>query len=336
MTDRADEGVRELRRRLSEAGDRIEPVLRELFPPEQDDCLSGPFWHHMRAGGKRLRPALCLLCCEALGGRAELALHFAAAVEILHNMFLVHDDIEDGDTVRRDAPAVWVKFGVGNAVNVGDYMLGRAYSTILRSPVDAPTRLRLLETFTDTYERTCRGQALDMSCRGQETLTLDQYLEMVRLKTGHYLVLGMVGGAIVAGAGEGVVRRLKDLGAHMGPAFQMRDDVIDLTEGKGRGGVVGNDVREGKPSILYAHALSAAAPADARRLVEIMRKDRGGTTDDDVGWVVSLYGRLGSVEFAKVQADGLIAKAFEIIEGLAVAGKQFFRNVALYMANRTS
>ena len=332
----ADDDQRPLADELAEAGSRIEPILSELFPPGRDDHLSAPFWHHMGTGGKRIRPALCLLCCEALGGDAERALYFAAAVEILHNMFLVHDDIEDGDTVRRDAPAVWVEFGLANAVNLGDYMLGRAHEAVLRSPVDAGVRLRLVEAFTDAYACTCRGQALDVNSRGREDFTVEDYLEMVTLKTGHYLALGMVGGGIVAGLDEGGVRAIQELGASMGPAFQVRDDVIDLTQGKGRGGVVGNDVREGKPSILYAHALSAASAEERRRLIEIVRKDRGATTDQDVAWVITLYERLGSVEYASGEADELVADAFDTIERIPVENKDFFRRAARFMAERKS
>jgi len=335
MAEEADRTLEQFADALSEAGRRIEPVLEELFPPDEADPLSAPFWHHMRSGGKRIRPALCLLCCEELGGDPREALPFAAAVEILHNMFLIHDDIEDGDTVRRDAPAVWARFGAGKAINLGDYMLGRALTAILRSPASDEVRLRLLDAFTDAYERTCRGQALDMHGRGREDFTVEQYLELVTLKTGHYLALGMVGGAIVAGLAEDGLREIRRLGSSMGPAFQVRDDLIDLTQGKGRGGARGNDIREGKPSILYAHALSHASPADRRRLVEIIRSARSDTTDEDVEWVVSLYRRLGSLEFARAKADELVAEAFETIERMPVENKDFFRRVARFMVLRS-
>ena len=175
----------DLAARLTRAGAAIDPVLVELFPPRQEDYLSAPFWHHMESGGKRIRPALCLLCCEALGGNPSDALRFAAAVEIMHNMFLLHDDIEDEDTLRRDAPTVWRRFGLANAVNVGDYMLGRAYQAVLESPVDERTRLWLVAEFTDAYQMTCRGQAIDINWRGTDRLSVEDYLEAVTQKTGH-------------------------------------------------------------------------------------------------------------------------------------------------------
>lgn len=324
-----------LGKKLVEAGNQIMPLLEELFPVDREDFLSAPFWHHMGTGGKRIRPALCLLCCEELGGRQEEALPFAAAVEILHNMLLVHDDVEDGDKVRRDAPTVWVKFGVENAVNLGDYMLGRAYSVIQRSPVEGNTTLRLMAAFTSAYEHTCQGQARDLNQRGKADLSVEDYLETVRLKTGDYLALGMVGGAIIAGLSAEGVDRIRELGSNMGPAFQVRDDVIDLTRGKGRGGALGNDIREGKPSILYAHALSEADTADRNRLLKIMRRDRPDTSDDDVQWVISLYEKLGSIEFARSTAERLVEESYETIETIPVDNKQFFRTVARFMAERT-
>ncbi|MFW5915563.1 MAG: polyprenyl synthetase family protein [Planctomycetota bacterium] len=321
---------------LEKAGNRIRPVLEDLFPRNRSDHLSAPFWHHMETGGKRIRPALCLLCCERLGGRDENALPFAAAVEILHNMLLIHDDLEDGDRIRRDRPAVWVKYGMENAVNVGDYMLGRAYSAIHRTPMDDSTITRLTAAFTRTYERTCRGQALDMNTRADPDLTVGDYLEMVRLKTGDYLALGMVGGAIIAGLSDQEIAPICALGSSMGPAFQIRDDVIDLTRGKGRGGSVGNDIREGKPSILYAHALSEADPRTRQRLIRIMSRGRDETSEEDVQWVISLYRNLGSLEFADNRAEELVAEAFDTIGRIPVRDKSFFQEVAAFMAERAT
>jgi len=335
MPDAQGAGMAELEERLTHAAARIDPLLEELIPRRAGEVLSEAVWYHLAGGGKRIRPAICLLTCEQLGGRAEDAGYFAAAVEILHNMFLVHDDLEDGDTVRRDREALWVRYGAAHAVNAGDYMLAVAYRAVLLTPAADETRVRLLTAFTDAYECTCRGQALDMSCRGCEDLTVDDYLRMVTLKTGRYLALGMVGGAIVAGLEPDALRPIEELGESMGPAFQIRDDVIDLTAGKGRGGVIGNDVREGKPSVLYAHALSAACPAERRRLVDVMRKARADTTEDDVAWVRDLYERCGSLEFARRQADELVQRAFASIERIPVADGEFFGRIARYMASRT-
>lgn len=327
---------RDIADRLRREGARIEPVIDELLDGELTDYLSAPVRHHMSTGGKRVRPALCLLSCRALGGDSSDALYFAAAVEIIHNMFLIHDDLEDGDRMRRNAPTVWAKFGAANAINTGDFLHGMACRAILRSPVDDTTRLRLLQAFTDTFLRTCRGQAIDLNCRGSDTFTVEDYMEMVTLKTGRYLALGMVGGAIVAGAPAEVIENIQKLGENMGPAYQIRDDLLDLTSGKGRGGVEGNDVREGKPSILYAHSLGAASPEDRRRIVEIMRKDRAETTDADVREAVELWEKCGSMEFARRTGERLTRQALETVDRIPFDDRPFFRRIVRFMTERTT
>jgi len=315
-------------------GRQINALLEDVFPRGRQDFLSGPIWHHFGTGGKRIRPAICLITCEAFGGDIRRARHFAAAVEILHNMLLVHDDIEDEDTMRRDVPTVWVRYGVPNAVNVGDYLLARAYDLVLAGDVGPEAKLELVRAFTLTFTRTVEGQALDINSRADDHFTVDQYLRIVELKTGYYLALGMVGGAIIAGADERAVSALWELGRTMGPAFQIRDDVIDLTAGKGRGGAIGSDIREGKPSVLYAHALAAAGPQDAKRLVRIMAGPRDGTSDEDVRWAIDLYYACGAIDFARGKAEDLIAEAQAAVEGLSFADPQRMKQLVAYMAER--
>src|SRR3990172_1266943 len=251
-------------------GAKIDELLKEIIPPHRNDYLSEPIWHHLHTGGKRVRPAICLITCEALGGNTNDAIHFALAIEIMHNMFLMHDDIEDGDTIRRDQPTVWVKFGTANAINAGDYLLACAYKSVLASPV-----------------------------------SLDKNMAMVELKTGYYLACGMVGGAVVSGISEKVVEKIWTLGKTMGPAFQIRDDLIDLTHGKGRGGVIGSDVKEGKASFLYSYALQVASSDDKKHLRDIMLKPRDETTDNDIKWALEIYKKYNAIKYAQDYAESL-------------------------------
>jgi len=318
---------------LKSYGDRIDARLEELIPRDEG-LLSTQVWHHMDTGGKRIRPALCMLTCEALGGAIDDALPFAAGVELLHNMLLLHDDIEDGDEMRRDRPTVWKSFGVPNAVNTGDYLLGRALAAVMQTPVDAARRVRLAEEFIDAYERTVEGQALDINSRAKPTWAVDDYLRMVVLKTGRYLTLGMVGGAVIAGADERTVDAIYGMGETLGPAFQIRDDLIDLTEGKGRGGVIGSDVREGKPSILYAHALGEADADERETLLTVMAEPREETSDEDVAAVMAIYEAHGSTDFAQKKAEALIDQAYATIDHLPLESKDLFRGIADFMAKR--
>lgn len=315
---------------------RINALLEGLIPPGRQDFLSEACWHHLSTGGKRIRPALCLMACEAFGGDSERALPFAAAVELLHNMLLVHDDIADGDTVRRNKPTVWVKYGLGHGVNVGDYLLGRGLRAVMMTQGEPALRLRLLDAYLEAFERTVEGQALDIGFRCNERFTVEDYMRMATLKTGHYLVVGMFGGALIAGASEATLQCLRTLGANLGPAFQIRDDLIDLTVGKGRGGVKGSDVREGKPSILYAHALGRSSPGESERLLDILHKPREETSEQDVAWVIGLYERCGSLRFAQEKADGLIAEALRALDTLPVEHQPALRRIISYIAERTT
>ncbi|WP_347274668.1 polyprenyl synthetase family protein [Candidatus Kuenenia sp.] len=317
-------------------GAKIDDMLRELIPVNEKNYLNEPIWYHMNTKGKRVRPAICLITCEALGGNPENALSFALAIEVLHNMFLMHDDIEDGDTVRRDQPTVWVKYGTANAINAGDYLLACAYKSTLASPVAPEKRLKLLEALTLTYGKTVEGQALDINARAAESFTVDAYMKMVELKTGYYLACGMVGGAIVAGASNEVVEKIWMLGKNMGPAFQIRDDLIDLTHGKGRGGVIGSDIKEGKASFLYSYVLEIASGEQKKKLREIMLKPREETTADDIERVLEVYRRYDAMKYAQDYAENLVQQAYKTINEIPVDDKTIFKEIASFMAQRMS
>jgi len=326
----------ELSEKLATYARQVESGLRRAVPRTDGDLLSEAAWYHLESGGKRLRPALCLATCAALGGNPEEALDFAVAVELLHNMLLVHDDLEDRDRARRDRPTVWVRYGEANAINVGDYLLGLAYRSILRSPVSGDIRLALLDAFTFAYVQTVVGQSLDIGGRADPRFTLERYEDMVTRKTGYYLVLGMVGGAVVAKSPPIIMERLWQFGRFAGPAFQVRDDLLDLTVGKGRSGRIGCDIEEGKPSILYAHALQHAAPAERERLVAIMAAPRDQTGPEDVAWVIQLYRKTGAIEFAQKYADEKIARAQEIISGLPLRERETLSRLTDFLITRAT
>jgi len=321
---------------IKEYGTKIDALLKNIIPPDKKNYLSEPIWHHMQTGGKRVRPALCLITCKALGGNPEEAIHFALAVEAMHNMFLIHDDIEDGDTIRRDQPTVWVKYGIANAVNAGDYLLACAYKSTLTSPVSLDKKIKLLQVLTLTYEKTVEGQALDINARASKNYSVDEYMKMVELKTGYYLACGMVGGAIISGVSEQVVEMIWMLGKSMGPAFQIRDDLIDLTHGKGRGGVIGSDIKEGKASFLYSYTLQVASEDDKKTLRGIMLKTRAETTDNDIKTAIEIYKKYNAIKYAQDYAENLVKQAYTIIDRIPVEDKTVFRDIASFMAQRMS
>jgi geranylgeranyl pyrophosphate synthase len=328
----------EIKKLINSYGHKIDTKLEEIIPRESygdvSKFLIEPVWYHMSTGGKRIRPALCLLTCELLRGNPEKALNFAAACEVMHNYFLLHDDIMDGDTIRRDSETVWAKYGVANAINCGDYMSAKGYESILKSDLPLATIKKLMDIYSLTMAKTMEGQALDVNYRGREDFTIEKYLELARLKTGYYLVCPIVGGAIISGAPDTIVNSLWNLGGNLGTAFQIRDDIIDLTEGKGRGGEIGNDIKEGKPSILFAHALSKGDLEEKEKLIEIMKKPREKTTKEDVQWVIALYAKYGTIDFAQNMASELEKQALKIIDSINFEKKDLLRDIAEFIISR--
>ena len=270
------------------------------------------------ARGKRLRPVLCLLTAEGLGAPAADALTFACAIELMHNFALVHDDIEDGDEVRRDRPSTHLRFGLAHGINIGDYLFCKVWSVLLEEPRwDGATRLELLRLMSSTLDHTHIGQSLDISARERgENFRMEEYYRLVREKTAYYLAAPMVGGAIVAKADPGVRDALSRFGHALGPMFQITDDLLDLTKGKGRGGLLGSDIKEGKRSFLVADVASRAKDMDRRRLFAVLDKPRAETTPADIEWVIGLFERCGAIEAARKRCDELLAEGIEALEAV--------------------
>ena len=322
----------------------IEKLSQErahMIDKELDAVLSGkvPNLHdamqyHMKTGGKRLRPLLAILTYEALGGKDNKILPFAAACELLHNWFLVHDDIEDGDRVRRDKPAVWIKYGLAHGINVGDYMAQKVFELILRSQshgVDDATIMKLTDAMVTTSVKTSEGQAMDINMRSSSPTEKD-YMDMVMGKTGHYLTVAMVGAAILAKREE-LIPRLVEFGRHIGPAFQITDDILDLAEGKGRG-KIGRDINEGKKSILVIHCLGKCDNAEKEKLLRILSKPPEETSDEDVTDVVELLEKYGSIGYAHKKAEELKSKADDTIEKLPPELHEILKFFAEYLVKR--
>lgn len=285
--------------------------------------------------GKRIRPILCLLVCHELSGNSRPALPFAAAIELMHNFALVHDDIEDGDEMRRGRPAVWKKYGLPHAINIGDYLFTKVFEALLLDQHTAPPdrQVRLFELMRSTLDHTHRGQALDMNAR-YARITVDDYMTLVTEKTGHYLAAPMIAGAICADADATITTALATFGLMIGPMFQIRDDVIDLTHGKGRG-AIGNDIREGKRSFLVAHSLQHATPEDQENLLRILDLPRTDITDDNVNAVLAIFERCGAMKAADNRCAELREKAIRALQPLPDNLRERLLEVTEHLIART-
>lgn len=197
--------------------------------------------------GKRIRPVLTLLSCEACGGDWQSALPAAAAVELLHNFSLIHDDIEDRDELRRGRPTLWTIWGVPQAINAGDAMFALAHSALLRSAelgVHAEHLVRALLVFEHTCLQLTIGQHLDLSFESRSDVTADEYMRMIGGKTAALIAAACQIGAILAGAEEAHIEALASFGRNLGLSFQLQDDVL---------GIWGDPAQTGKPSGDLVH-----------------------------------------------------------------------------------
>ncbi|MGB2695783.1 MAG: polyprenyl synthetase family protein [Dehalococcoidia bacterium] len=224
--------------------------------------------------GKQLRPTLCLLCCEAIGGDWQRALPAAAAIELLHNFTLIHDDVEDASPRRHGRETIWSLWGQAQAINVGDGMFALSHQTLLRLDEHgfAPkTVLRAVELLDEATLRLCEGQHRDLVYSEQREVNLDGYLAMIEGKTAALLAASSGMGALLGDASPEAVNALLEFGRRLGLAFQIQDDVLGiwgLMEETGK--PTGDDLRQGKKSYPVVIALERASPAERGTLLDLL------------------------------------------------------------------
>jgi geranylgeranyl diphosphate synthase, type II len=247
-------------------------------------------------GGKALRPALSIATCLGLGGHLEAILPTAATLELYHNAFLIHDDIEDESWWRRGKPTLHIDHGVPIAVNVGDAMLSLSLQPLLDNVerVGLGPALRILRAVAKMTRLTVDGQALELEWVRSNAWRLDDadYLKMVELKTSWYtFITPLQAGAIAAGAGPERLAPLESLGRHLGAAFQITDDLLNLrADPEEYGKEIGGDLWEGKRTLMLLHTLRSAEPNDRERAVQILSKRRP-SADGELG-ITALLNRL--------------------------------------------
>jgi len=297
--------------------------------------------------GKALRPSICLAASSAFGADLRLSLGPAVAIELAHNAFLVHDDIQDGSERRRGHSALHAQVGMPLAINVGDALAVMSFEPLLDLDRELGSALagRLLREFHHTIAVTLEGQALDLGWRRDNTcdLSVEDYLGMVLRKTCCYTTIHPLRvGALVATRGRVDLVPLTRFGFHLGAAFQIQDDVLDLSPpSPGYGKDVWGDLYEGKRTLPVLHLLSACSRRERADVVHFLGMVREDRSHELVSWMRDLMARYGSVEFAREFASG-IARAAQQSFDEAFAGLPANEDVAFlgalidFMVDRTS
>lgn len=304
---------------------RIDTHLATYFDVKQAhadmrEYLYGPLATYTANSGKRHRPLICLLACEAVGGDPTLAQRSAAAVEHFHTAALIHDDIEDEALTRRGEPCLHIAQGEGIAINAGDLALSLVTGSVVDDDLlDPQLKVRILKELVDMTTRTIEGQALDIGWArdGRFDLVIDDYLTMARHKTAYYSgAVPLAIGAIIGGADEETIKTLREFGMAAGLAFQIQDDLLNLV-GSDKSKDFRIDITEGKRTLIVVHALTHAG--DARRLLEILEMHT--TKKTLLEEAVEIMRQAGSIEYARTYAFDLVTQAKEELDEVLAPSK---------------
>ena len=294
---------------LEQRRKRVDSALAGCFESIRPAQLYDATRWYPDAGGKRLRPVMSLLACEAAGGRDEDAMPLALAIELVHNFSLVHDDIMDRDATRRGRATVHTKWDEPTAILAGDVLFARAFEVLARVP-DAVAHHEASLMLGAAIRKLCEGQAMDMLFERRDDVTPAEYVDMIRGKTAVLFEAACHGGALCADRRH--VAELTRFGEAFGMAFQIADDLLDVTaDSKTLGKPWGSDVRAGKRTLLVLETLARANAADLREFRAVLGKKTA--SDAEVVRAVEIMracGALGRVEqerdaYAKSAADAL-------------------------------
>lgn len=265
---------------LADTLQSVEELMEELARGGTPERTGEIVVEHLATGGKRLRARLALAAHVALGGSAKAAVPWAAAAELLHNATLVHDDLQDGDRLRRGRPTTWVAHGMAHAINAGDLMLMLPFLAVGKLAVAGDTRARLCQVVAARAADVIRGQVAEYEMNRQGAATWDAYLAAIEGKTSALFCLPVEGAALLAGRDPLQARTLAEPFRALGVLFQLQDDVLDLWGEKGRE-ARGADLYEGKVSALVVEHL-ALHPQDRDWLLGMLRLERAATPKEAV------------------------------------------------------
>lgn len=255
---------------------QIEQTLRSVFISRLPNSLYHPITYLFEGGGKRLRPILTMVAAGSVGNNPNDALECGSAMEILHNFTLVHDDIMDKSPIRRGRETIHKRWNESAAILSGDVMLGIAYNLIINSARSMPQFAEILSAFTHGLIEVCEGQAVDLDFQHRDSVLMDEYIHMIERKTARLLEMSAAIGGLV---GNGTIEQndaLKQYARQLGIAFQIQDDLLDLTaEQHELGKFIGQDIVEGKKTYLIIRATEKVTSEEHRTLLKHFYDEKG-------------------------------------------------------------
>ncbi len=286
---------------------RVEECIEENIQSDER-LLTEIATYVIESGGKRLRPAMILLAYKSVGAtEMRPAVELAAAFELIHSATLIHDDINDGGTMRRGRPAAYKQYGILNALVTGDFLFTRAFG------IGGRFGKKVVAITVDTCSGLAEGEIRQKRNIGNVGLTREEYLAIVKRKTAGPIAAGGRIGALVGGGSSGQVEALGVCGLNLGIAFQMMDDILDVTGnprvlGKGKG----SDIREGNLTLLTIHALNDAPPAERVELARILQSTH--KSPEDVERASGIIADSGAIQAVAEEARRFGSRALSAVE----------------------
>lgn len=312
---------------------KINKILSDALKNRKPVSLYEPGSYILNSGGKRLRPLLVLLSAKAVGGSFTNAYNAAAAVEMLHNFTLVHDDIMDNADKRRGRITLHKKYDHNTAILTGDSLLSIAYEYLLKDCNGSAKAV--IASFTHGLIEVCEGQSLDTDFESRKNVTLSEYILMIKKKTAAMAEMCCKIGALLGGGNKTQVNALGNFGLNLGIAFQIQDDLLDISaDEKKFGKTIGGDLVEGKKTFLFLEALEKSKGEDRKKLLKVI--ERKGIRRNQVLIYKQIYEKLGILDDARKQIKLYTKKALNSLELLDKEKSKIFVWLADSLINRTS
>ncbi|MFA7362220.1 MAG: polyprenyl synthetase family protein [Candidatus Kapaibacterium sp.] len=280
----------------------IEDKLVSFTPKVAPIGIYEPMKYILDGGGKRIRPMLLIICCEAAGGKVDDALDAATAIEILHNFTLVHDDIMDNADTRRGKETIHKKWDSNTAILAGDGLLGYAFKSLLKTKSERIQEIA--NSFTEAIIEVCEGQSYDKEFELRKKVRIDEYVMMIDKKTSELLKCCAEIGALIGNASKEEIEALKYYALYTGLAFQIQDDLLDIVaDEKEFGKKTGGDLYEGKKTYLLLKALESAVDTEDKELLHYVIENQGVKNAEEVMKVKAVYDKYGVIESAAIKVE---------------------------------
>jgi len=321
---------------FNESREIINNTISKINLADDPAELFNPIRYTLSTGGKRLRPALLLMSCELFSGKIDEAIMPALGIEMFHNFTLLHDDIMDKSPIRRNKPTVHKKWNENIAILSGDVMSILSYKYITKCNKEILPSV--IDLFNQTAIMVCKGQQYDMNFEALQTVTVDEYLNMIELKTSVLIAASIKLGAILGGANQENINHMYNFGMNLGMAFQIQDDLLDIYgDFKIFGKKSGGDIIANKKTYLLVKALEVASSEQKIQIYNQLKK-KSFDTDKKISAILSIYNELNIKDISEDLINEYLGKSKNDLEKVSTDDhkKEQLKKVFEILLNRNN